>query len=54
MKLTSLTGLPLHTEYELANLRIGNPKLEAVYGYAAVNPLGLTDPDGRVAPLICP
>ncbi|HSL83931.1 MAG TPA: hypothetical protein VLF66_14245, partial [Thermoanaerobaculia bacterium] len=54
LNVTPLTGLPLFTEYQQANLRLGNPKLEAVYGYAAANPLGLTDPDGRVAPLICP
>ncbi len=53
LNLTSFTGLPLFTEYQLANLRIGNPKLESLYGYGAANPLGLTDPDGRVAPLVC-
>lgn len=32
LNLTPLTGLPPVTEYQLANLRIGNPKLEAVSG----------------------
>jgi len=37
----------------LAIGRAGNPKFEAVYGYAGNHPLLIVDPDGRALPLVC-
>jgi hypothetical protein len=48
-----MTGLPPFIEYLVANHRLGNPRFELLYVYEAANPLTYTDPDGRVAPLVC-